>query len=152
MVDHMKVPLHAGTAKPKGMEPSGRELTAYRIDRNEGNTEAGHHRLLDRLRMVQLHRRLEADPGSLQRPLGDATRGGPFLSHQEGFTGKCLGCNVPAPCPRMARRNDEEQLIGEANGQAFFARADGVAPHDAEIQFSRFDTVLDDARVSNLQP
>src|SRR5262249_38535503 len=63
VVDHMEMTLDAYPAQAHLLEPAGVELASHRIDRHERHAEPGHHGLLDRFRVTQLHRSADPDPG-----------------------------------------------------------------------------------------
>ena len=86
----------------------------------------------------------------LERALGDLARRRPFLTHEEPLVGQESWRNLPPPRPRMVSRDNEDQLVEKARGQALFAGVKRVSPHDPEIDFVPADALLDDRRVRDL--
>ena len=70
-------------AEPERTQSTCRNLASDGVNRDEGDPQARHHRLLDRLCVAELHGRFDVPAGSLQRALGDLTRGGALFTDKQ---------------------------------------------------------------------
>jgi hypothetical protein len=82
-VDHVEVAPDRDALHGQRPEPPGANLVLHGVARDEGHAEAGHDRALDRLGVVELHRRPEGDARLPQRALGGLPRGGALLPDQQ---------------------------------------------------------------------
>ena len=111
MVNDVEVSLHGDAPETKGTESPGRNLSAHRIDGNEGYPQPGHHTLLDRFGVIELHGHAELHPRLLQRPLGDTPGRRAFLSYQQRLIGERRGGDGSPSSPSVPRRDDERELV-----------------------------------------
>jgi hypothetical protein len=70
-------------AEPERTQSARRNLASDGMDRDEGDPQARHHRLLDRLCVAELHACFDVPTGSLQRAFGDLTRGGALFADEQ---------------------------------------------------------------------
>ena len=108
----MEVPSHTMPAESEREKPPCLDLNADREGGQERDTQSGHDRLLDRLRVAQLHGGPAPGAGDLQRPLRHLPSGRPLLSDQQTLSGEQLDSDLPAFGPGMSWGHDEDQLIG----------------------------------------
>src|SRR6185503_3078787 len=101
-VDGVEVPADAHTPEPDGGQAVTGHLATHRMHRHEGDAEAGHHRLLDGLGVVELHADPPAHPRLLECALGDLPGGRALLAHQQRLLGETRRGHLPGPRPGMA--------------------------------------------------
>src|SRR5215470_14842980 len=142
MVNDVEVPLHGNTPQAEGTESPGRNLSAHRIDGNEGDPQPGHHTLLDRFGVIELHGHAELDTRLLQRPLGDTPRRRAFLSYQQRLIGERRGGDGSASSPSVPRRDDEHELVTHSGRETLLARPERMPPDDAKIELTFPDSHL----------
>jgi len=87
----------------------------------------------------------------LERALGDLARRGPFLAHEEPLVGQESRRDLPPPRPQVVSRDDEDQLVVEARGQALLAGVKRVSAHHPEIDLVPADALLDHRGAPDLQ-
>ena len=81
-MNNVEVPPHGDALEAEGTESPCRNLSAHRIDGNEGYAQPSHHTLLDRFGVIELHGHAELHPRLLQRPLRDTPGRRAFLPYQ----------------------------------------------------------------------
>lgn len=86
VVDDVEVTADSQAAEPERTQSARRKLASDGVDRDEGDPQTRHHRLLDRFCVAELHGRFDVPAGSLQRPLGDLTRGGALFTDEQSLT------------------------------------------------------------------
>ena len=64
MVDHVEMPADPQAPEAQHVQSTRLYLAPDSVRRHEGDSEACHDRLLDRLGMVELHRGVERDAGA----------------------------------------------------------------------------------------
>src|SRR3989441_7670538 len=151
-VDDVKMPADAQSAYRDDRELPRPHLTAHGVARDERYPETGHHALLDRLGVVELHRGARRDARLLQRALHHLASGRARFAHEQALADQLGPADGAAPRPAVLTGRDEHELVGEPGRHAAFAGAEDVAAHHAEVHVAVPDALFDDTGIGHVEP